>query len=158
MAATRVPVWSIYNVLASFHFTSSAENIIWLEKPLLLIAGMGVFTWCIVREIEPALSSALAILVTLLFYRMGYPNYQMVLFSLVSYWAVSNWAKFKDHSVLAILLIGYFCFLTIVHLSVRWVLFGSLSFYIMHIVETVGALSQFLLGCALLICLVKLRL
>ena len=81
----------------------------------------------------------------------------MLLFSLVSYWAVSNWAQFKEHSVLAALLMGYFGFLTIVHLAVRCFLGGSLSFYIMHIVETVGVLSQFLLGCALLVGLVKLR-
>ena len=64
---------------------------------MLLTAGLGVFAWCILRQTEPALSSALAILVTLLFYRIGYFNYQMVFFSLSSYWVVSKWAQFKEH-------------------------------------------------------------
>jgi hypothetical protein len=60
----------------------------WLEKPLLLAAGLGEFAWCIVRQTEPALSAALAVLITLLLYRVGYINYEMVLFFLISYWAV----------------------------------------------------------------------
>ena len=116
-AATRDPCCSIYIVLAANHsplrLFLDSPNVDWLEKPLLLTAGLATFTWCMLRQIEPALSSALAILVTLLFYRVGYAHYQMVLFSLILYWAVSNWAQFKEHSVLAALLVGYFGLLAI---------------------------------------------
>jgi hypothetical protein len=152
-AAVRTPVWSIYNVLTSTHsplrtFLGS-PNIDWLEKGFLLTAGLALFTWCTLRQIEPALSSALAILVTLLFYRVGYGNYQMVLFSLILYWAVSNWGQFKEHSVLVALLICYFGFLAFEN-SWKYLLEGSI-FYSKVI------LLQFLLGCALFVGLVRLR-
>jgi hypothetical protein len=153
-AATRRPFWSIYVVLTSTHsplrtFLDSS-NVDWLEKSLLLTAGLGMFTWCMLRQIEPVLSSALAILVTLLFYRVGHANYQMVLFSLILYWTASNWAQFKHHSVLTTLLGGYFGFLTIANLAFWWVngYFHS---------EAVVALLKFLLGCALFVGLVRLR-
>ena len=156
-AATREASWSIYIVLAANHsplrpFLDS-PNVDWLEKPLLLTAGLATFTWCMLRQIEPALSSALAILVTLLFYRVGYVNYQMVLFSLISYWAVSNWAQFKEHSVLAALLVGYFGVLGIVE-------FAAWSRFRRHLSSTVvsfSCYSRFLLGCALFVGLVQLR-
>jgi hypothetical protein len=110
-----------------------------------------MFTWCIFRQIEPALSSALAILVTLLFYRIGYANYQMVFFSLILYWAVSNWEQFKKHSVLAALLVGYFSFLAISNFAFWWGLIGSIFYS-----NIVLVLLQFLLGCAVLIRLAQL--
>src|SRR5262249_275389 len=128
-------------------------NVDWLDKPLLFTAGLGTFTWCIFRRIEPALSSALAILVTLLFYRIGYANYQMVFFSLILYWAVSNWLQFKEHSVLGVLLIGYFSFLAISNLAFWWGLIGSIFYSKISL-----ALLQFLLGCGLLIRLAQVRL
>src|SRR5262249_46188436 len=143
-AATRKSVWSIYVVLTSTHsplrpfFESLSAD--WLDKPLLLIAGLVTFAWCTLRQIEPALSSVLAILVTLLFYRAGYANYQMVLFSLVLYWAVANWPQFKEHSVLAALLVGYFCFLTIVNLAFWCNLVGPI-FYSHVVVSFLQLLS-----------------
>jgi hypothetical protein len=155
-AATRSSYLSIYVVLASTHsplrpFLDS-PTVDWLEKPLLLTAGLAMFTWCILRQIEPALSSALAILVTLLFYRVGYANYQMMVFSLISYWAVSNWAQIKEHSVLAALLVGYFGFLAIAEFVYMSGLVGSIFYSNIAFV-----LLKFLLGCALLVGLVQLR-
>jgi hypothetical protein len=155
-AATRHSVWSIYVVLGSSHSPLrsflDAPNVDWLEKPLLLTTGLGTFAWCIFRQIEPVFSSVLAILVTLLFYRVGYTNYQMVLFFLISYWVVSNWAQFKQHSVLVALLIGYFGFLAIENLVFWWLVVQTIP----HL-ETAASLVQFLLGCALLYGLVQLR-
>jgi Glycosyltransferase family 87 len=158
-AATRAPKWSIYTVLASTHsplqsFLDS-PNVDWLEKPLLLIAGLAMFTWCILRQIEAALSSALAILVTLLFYRIGYANYQMVLFLLISYWVVSDQKKFKEPSVLAALLVGYFGFLAIVDFDFWSGLFLPTS--IQSSIKFLFVLIQFLLGCALLVGLIRVR-
>lgn len=156
VAATRSSAWSIYVVLASTHsplrpFLDS-PTVDWLEKPILLTAGLATFTWCMLRQIEPALSSALAILVTLLFYRVGYAHYQMVLFCLISYWAVSNWVQIKEHSVLAALLVGYFSFLAIAGFVQMSGLVGSIFYSNIALM-----LFRFLLGCALLVGLVQLR-
>ena len=115
-ASSRSSIASIYQIGSLVgsprHLFPNAAH--WLEKPLLLTAGLGVFTWSMVYKIGPALSAVLAILVTLQFYRVGYINYQMVLFSLVSYWAISEWKYLQEHSILSALLVGYFGFLAIV--------------------------------------------
>ncbi len=128
------------------HPDSAGDNasLAWLEKPLISTAGLGLFTWCMVRQIGPALSGALAALVTLLFYRVGFINYQMVPFFLLSYWAVSEWERLKTHSVLAALLVGYFGFLAIVDIAI---VFG-LEAYTTY--SMVVVLLKSLLGCALL--------
>jgi hypothetical protein len=142
--ATRPSDWSIYTGLHPLY------SLDWLEKPLLLTGGLGMFTWCVLRRIEPVLSSALAILVTLLFYRIGFANYQMVLFSLILYWSVSNWARFKEHFVLTALLIGYFSFLAVDN-YIFW------SYPAENFTIFVIMLFKFLLGCVLLAGLVQLR-
>jgi hypothetical protein len=155
-AATRNSTSSIYVVLTSTHSPIRpflhALNVDWLANPLLLTAGLGMFTWCILRQIEPALSSVLAILVTLLFYRLGGANYKMVLFSLISYWAVSNSAQLKDDSVLAALLFFYFGFLAISNIA----FWSGLTGPIFH-GDIVVALLQFVLGCTLLVHLAQLQ-
>jgi hypothetical protein len=124
-----------------------SPNLSWLEKPLGFTAGLGVFTWCMVRQIGPALSGALAVLVTLLFYRAGFINYQMVPFLLLSYWAVSEWQRLKKHAVLAALLVGYFGFLAIVDFAIVFGLEGYTDY------SMVVVLLKSVLGCALLGCL-----
>ena len=152
-ATTREFGGSIYELLSSVYsplrLFGDAPNVDWLEKPLGLTAGLGVFTWCRVRQIRPALSAVLAVLVTLLFYRVGPLNYQMVLFFLISYWAVSEWEQLKKHSVLPTLLIGYFGLLAIIDISI---LFGfeSYSDYSVAVV-----LFKFLTGCALVAGLIQ---
>jgi Glycosyltransferase family 87 len=155
-AATRDSIWSIYVFLPSTHsplrpFLHSL-NIDWLANPLLLAAGLGIFTWCILRQIEPALSCALAILVTALFYRVGNANYQMVFFCLISYWSVSNSAEFKNHPVLAWLLFGYFGFLAISNFAFWSGLTGPIFYSEIAIV-----LLQFILGFTVLVYLAQLQ-
>jgi hypothetical protein len=149
LAAAREPVWSIYYVMNSQHSplrliwnTPHAE---WLEKPLLLAAGLSMFSWCTFRQVELSLSAALAILVTLLLYRVGFPNYHLVFLCVVSYWVVSEWRRFSEKTILAALLIGYFNFLAVAEFSYR----VGVSEYIFHS-KTVIALLQFLLGCTVL--------
>jgi hypothetical protein len=153
--ATRESRWSIYNIMVSSYsplrpFLDSS-NIGWVRKSLFLTAGLGIFTWCMIRQIEPVLSSALALLVTFLFYWVGYANYQMVFFFLISYWAVANWAQLKRRSVLATLFVGYFSLLTISNLAL-WDLVPA-NFP----TEETLQLFQFLLGCVLFFVLVQLR-
>jgi hypothetical protein len=156
-AAERTPRWSIYSVLGSADsllrlFSDSANFALdWLEKPLLVTAGLGVFGWCVLRRTGPALSAALAILVTLLFYRVGYINYQMVFFVLISYWIASEWKQLADRYTLGAVLGGYFCVpavLDFVSWSVR--LTEGIS-DITKLTFSVMVLLKFLLGCGLLV-------
>ena len=154
-AATRYPHWSIYDVLAStysplhlFWDPPTPDSLDWLEKPFLVTAGLGMFAWCMFRRTGPALSATLAVLVTLLFYRIGYINYQMVPFLLISYWVVSEWEQLGEHSVLAALLGGYFGVLAILEL-VHWSLSTEDVLYSNIVI------FKFLLGCALLVGLVQ---
>jgi hypothetical protein len=148
-AATRPPVWSIYNVLASTYSPLrlfwNSPNADWLERPLLIIAGAGVFSWCVYREVGPALCAALAIWVTLLFYRIGAPNYYMVGFCLSLYWAIFEYkGNYKELAVVAAIISSFFCFLTVADISYwnsRYVLYSS----------NASSLVQFLLGSAVLV-------
>jgi Glycosyltransferase family 87 len=154
-AATRPPHWSIYDVLASTHSPlrlfwdpPNPNSLDWLEKPFLVTAGLGMFAWCMFRRTGPALSATLAVLATLLFYRTGYINYQMVPFLLISYWMVSEWERLGEYSALAALLGGYFGVLAILEL-VHWTLSTE------DILYNDIVIFKFLLGCALLIGLVQ---
>jgi hypothetical protein len=148
-AATRAPTWSIYSVMNSQY---SPLQLIWdtphaegLEKPLLLTAGLSIFIWCTLRQVELPLSATLAILVTLLLYRVGFPNYHLVFLCMVSYWVVSEWRRFSKKTVLATLLIGYFNFLAVAVFS-YWLGISKYIFYSTNVI----ALLQFLLGCTVL--------
>jgi Glycosyltransferase family 87 len=159
LAATRSPHWSIYDVLASTHSplrlfwdSPNVDSLDWLEKPFLVIAGLGVFAWCVLRRTGPALSAALAVLVTLLFYRAGYINYQMVLLFLISYWVVSEWQQLVEHFVLAALLASYFGLLALFEL-VHW--YGLIEPG--DIIYSSIVVFKFLLGCTLLVVLAQLR-
>ena len=141
-AAKRSSVWSIYYLLASAHAPLKLDTFDWLEKPLLVTAGLGVFAWCAARRTGPALSAALAVSVTLVFYRVGYINYQMVLFVLISYWVVSEWQHLVEHSALVALLGGYFGLLAILEFAAE-----------LEDIDNIIMLKV-LLGCALLVGLV----
>jgi hypothetical protein len=152
-AATRKPQWSIYNVLAiprlPFRMLIDPSQFGWIEKPLLLAAGLGAFAWSYMRKIEPVQSSVVAILATFLFYRAGNPNYEMVVLSLISYWWISNWNAFKTRSLLSALVFGYFALLAFVDYAFWW----RLEFLLYD--EGVMILCQFLLGCVVLVSLIR---
>jgi hypothetical protein len=143
--------WSEFLYSANFPLRPfwDTTNLGWLEKPLGLAAGLSVFAWCMMRRVGPALSAVLAVLVTLLFYRLGYVNYQMVLFLLVSYWAVSRWRQLKGHYVLTGVLVAYFGFLAVVDIAI-WSGVEGYGHYSMFVVSL-----KFLLGCVLLASLIR---
>ena len=120
-AATRPAEWSIYALLNSTHsplrLFSDAPNTEWLEKPALSIALFVIFASCMRYRTEPALSATLASLVTLLFYRVGWFNYQMVFFVLVSFWTVWKWQELRSHPILVALLVSYLSFITVADLA-----------------------------------------
>ncbi len=115
--ATRSPQRSIYTILNSTYsplrLVYNTSDLDWLERPLLLCAVLAIFILYRFRYVSLPLSCALAILVTLLFDRLGYANYQMVLFCLITYWAASEWKQLSKRPLIGILLIVYFTFMAI---------------------------------------------
>jgi Glycosyltransferase family 87 len=161
LAALKQPRWSIYDVLASTHSPlrlfwdpPNPNYLDWLEKPFLVTAGLAVFAWCVLARTGPALSATLAILVTLLFYRSGQFNYQMVPFLLISYWVASEWEQLRDHSALAALLCGYFGVLAIFELVI-WSAIPAFTYTYGDILYSAVAMLKFLLSCTLLVRLVQ---
>jgi hypothetical protein len=152
-AATRPPLWSLYPLLESTYsplqWFWDSPNVEWLEKPLLLTAGTVLLVWYMGRRPEPALAATLAILVTLLFYRVGINNYQIVLFYLISYWAVSEWEQLREHLALVILLGSYFGLLAVIDLA-YWLGFGYIYYSTMVVV-----LFKFVIGSMLVVALAQ---
>jgi Glycosyltransferase family 87 len=155
-AGTRYSHWSIYDILDSAHSplrlvldSTNPKSVDWLERPFLLIGGLAVFAWCVIRRTGPTISAVLAVLVTLLFYRAGYINYQMVPFLLILYWILSERKWLEKEFTLLALLSGYFGVLALLEV-VHWSLLTEETLY-RNIV-----MFKFLLGCAMLTGLMRL--
>ena len=145
-ATTGHSYWSIYEVLAALR-PDYVDPFVWLEKPLLVTFGLGMFVWCVLCRSRPAISAVLAISVTLLFYRIGYIHYQMVPFVLIVYWVFSEWQQLVERPTLVTLLGGYFGLLAILDFPINWWEENSpmgVLFYRCIL------MFKFLLGCALL--------
>src|SRR5262249_15029458 len=140
---------------AQSHFLGSdwskIDPFVWLERPFLLTAGLGIFLWCMLRRTGPEISAVLAISVTLLFYRAGYINYQMVPFLLILYWAFSEWQRLVEQPALVVLLSGCFGLLAILEFAHWGVFFAEFTglFYGSVI------MLKFFLCCALLTGLIQ---
>jgi Glycosyltransferase family 87 len=147
VALSRTPGASIYAFLPPDGFLHSLalDYWGWLEKSLWLIVGSIVFIWSMVKRADVALSSCLAILVTVLFYRLGFNNYEMVLFLLISYWAVSKWTRLKEHRLLVGILVCYFGFLAVLDVAILIRLEGYGHY------SMITVFLKWILGCILLI-------
>jgi hypothetical protein len=81
--------------------------------PCLVVAGLLVFLVCQRRRTDPATSALAAVLTTLLFYQVGFIQYQIVLFLLMAFW-LGRYAPALAHDrVLAVAIAGYFGWLTL---------------------------------------------
>ena len=90
-----------------------------------------------------------AVLVTLLFYQVGFPQYQMVLFVLATYWAVRYRAVIRNRAFLWIAMVCYFGWISV---------FDLIDFFVeidRHLIPQWAGLLTFLLGCVLLTCSVR---
>ncbi len=126
---------------------SDAPNVDALALPCMALAGLAVFAWCWTRRVGPAAGSVLAVLATLLFYRVGFPQYQIVLLLLASYWIVDGrWER--DHFLGATLglYFGWLALFDVFYALVGGVLHPSDRF---AWVEDVVGLPTFVLGCLL---------
>jgi hypothetical protein len=120
-----------------------------LAAPMLLITLLRAWNWSRFRHTEPASAAVLAILTTLLFYQVGFPQYQMVLFVLASYWIVRKWGTLARRGALLVALICYFGWIATfdVIAATRGVEYHQIS-------EWAG-LPTVILGGFLIICIVR---
>jgi hypothetical protein len=81
--------------------------------PCLATAGLLVFLICQRRRTDPATSALAAVLTTLLFYQVGFPQYQMVLFLLMAFWLGRNAPALARDRGLAVAIGSYFGGLTL---------------------------------------------
>jgi hypothetical protein len=126
-----------------------------MATPFLIVTLLRAWTWCRLRWIDPVSSAVLAILTLLLFYQVGFPQYQMVLFVLATYWVVRDWERFRIRSPLAAALGCYFGWQAAFDVLYCW-FGGTLGFgdELSWVPEVVG-LPTFLLGCVLVVCVVR---
>ena len=153
-AATRASTYlSIFRFLGGryspLHAIGLEKDLDRLALPALALALLGAWFWCRVRQPDPSTAATLAVLVTLLLYRNGFPQYQMVPLMLASYGIVQRW-KFIRHRVsFAIALLVYTIW--IVTFDVAYTLIGDNAPYF----EDAVGLPTFLLGLALAVCLMR---
>ena len=81
--------------------------------PFFMLIALS-WTWLQARKrmIQPAPAAVLAILVTLMFYQVGFAQYHMVLFVLASYWMVSARQPIRETALIWIALASYFGWLS----------------------------------------------
>jgi hypothetical protein len=120
-----------------------------MSAPILFVALLRAWTWSRLRKIETACSAVLAIVTTLLFYKVGFPQYQMVLFVLASYWVVARSKQSRNKVPLYVSLGCYFGWLGIFDVIECTI---GVDF---HSMQEWAGLPTFLLGCGLIVCIVR---
>jgi hypothetical protein len=83
------------------------------STPCMAAAGLLVFLVCLWRRAEAATSALLAVLATLLFYKVGFIQYQMILFLLMACWLGRYAAVLIRNRSLALAIGAYFGWLSL---------------------------------------------
>lgn len=133
-----------------------APNLDWTSPIVLFVALSWAWSWSRVNKTDVATSTVLAMIITLLLYQNGFPQYQMVSFLLASYWVVRDWDRRPNRRPLLIALAVYFGWISLFDtfycaedpLAVSPLLDWN------KVEDTVG-LPTFLLGCGLIVCIVR---
>ena len=115
--------------------------------PALAIALGSLWAWTRRKSVPLRAAAALSILITLLFYQVGFPQYQMVLFVLASNWVIRDQGKLRWVTVPWVALGLYWSWLAVFDL-----IDASVEIDKLWMQEWVG-LPTFLLGLLLAICI-----
>jgi hypothetical protein len=83
------------------------------STPCMAAAGLMVFLVCQWRRSDPATSALLAVLTTLLFYKVGFIQYQMILYLLMAFWLGRYARVLTRDRWLAVAILAYFGWLTV---------------------------------------------
>jgi hypothetical protein len=123
--------------------------------PVLLCLGLlRVWSWWRVRRPNIEAVAVIAVATTLLFYRVGYPQYQMVSFVLASSWALRHWDELPGRWFLLLTMGCYFGWIAAfdVYYSVQES-FGTPLRGVDY--RDIAGLPTFVLGCAFIVGLVR---
>ena len=126
-----------------------APNLDQFAVLILFLGLLRAWSWSRLHRPDPATAATLAILTTLLLYQNGFPQYQMVLFVVASYWVVRTWDGLRRRRALAVAMGLYFGWLALFDVVYCAVDFGQTRW------EDAVGLPTFLLGFAFLTCLVR---
>jgi hypothetical protein len=135
----------------------SARGVDAWSLPCLAAAGLLVFLVCQRRRTDPATSALAAVLTTVLFYQVGFIQYQMVSFLLMAFWLGRYAPALAGDRGLAAAIGGYFGWLTVFDL------FYAYAGGVIHAggpwgwVDDWVGLPTFALGGLLLVCLLRWR-
>ncbi len=115
-AATRESrLLSIFRFLrgteSPLHRVWGVPDVDMLSTPCLVAALLWLWAWCQLRKVDAPSSAVLALLTTLLFYKVGFPQYQIVLFLLFTYWATRGPGRPRVGLPVAIAAAGYFAWI-----------------------------------------------
>ncbi|WP_165249718.1 hypothetical protein [Paludisphaera soli] len=80
--------------------------------PLLLLALYRAWSWTRRMGFEPLASCVLAVATTLLMYKVGFPQYYMVLFLIAPYWFVRDFARLAHRGPLATAFLACFAWIS----------------------------------------------
>lgn len=128
---------------------------VWQLPPVLLVLGLvGVWRWSQSRQPDVLASALAAVLVLVVLYRVGYPQYQMVPFVLASAWLLRDWDRLRHRTALVVAMSLYFGW--IISYDVGYTLHetGLLNIN-WYRVEDAAGLPTFVLGSAFLACLIR---
>jgi|GEM_PF-867176 len=114
--------------------------------PILLAALYKAWSWSRRVEFETAASCVLAVAVTLLLYKVGFPQYAMALFVMGSYWLAADHDRLRNRLPLIAAFFAYFAWIACFDVLMVMDRLGP-------IVEWVGA-PTFALGCLLVAAIV----
>jgi len=144
---------SIYRVLkgdySPLRWLEFKKNIDQAAPFVMLLALLWGWRFARKRLIEPAPAAVLAVLVTLMFYQVGFAQYHIVLFVLASYWLLSTRQAVRGEMLLWIALGCYFGWLSIFD-----IILSNTDIDPMGMQEWIG-LPTFLLGCFLLVSILR---
>lgn len=115
--------------------------------PILLAVLYKAWSWSRRVHFETAASCVLAVAVTLAFYKVGFPQYYMVLFLMGSYWLVADHDRLSNRLPLLASFCAYFIWIAYFDASI----YGNQISWLDH---WVGA-PTFLLACLLVVSIVR---
>ncbi len=75
--------------------------------PAMLAAGAAVFLACQVRKAPPETAAVVSVLTALMFYQVGFPQYQILLFLLLSTWCRTHAGLLSARPWLGLIIDGY---------------------------------------------------
>lgn len=120
-----------------------------LANVILLLAGLRAWSWGRLRQIDARSLSALAVLTTLLLYKVGFPQYQIVWFVVATSWVVHDFRAIPHLRTLIAAMLLYFGWIAAFNL-----IESSRGIGFLRMEDWVG-LPTFLLGVALVVCTVR---